>query len=1100
MVAQLLNEVIKLKENCPICHGWRQSKDGVLKKKLDCKQTGEIIHCYSHAPAPSGYVQLPDLSAIGQSKYLPVRDREFDHEAHKAQLEAMAKQSEIDRAVFLESLPSLPARDRMIRDRTRGQRLTEERLKNVQKRGLTDDEIRVAIDSSWLINLAAGWGFAITAVDPVTAYIVGGQVCKDEGNPKYDWSLLARRNQLKETGENPLFVWKSHKFNAKKPYEIKYTEGALKSMIRAFFEWRSDHQVIVIGAAGGIFGPKSLERILGCFPKATKHTLLPDADSQNLAKKNIYAGYKALAENVPGIRFADWGQWAKKEKRDPDETYGTQDFNDYTRRSPKLWLDGFGDKNQDGMEYLQQLLASSTPSERGIDQFLSQANRPNKFEYKATENDRNLVSIDQLPPYDPANGKFMVVINPDDDRFLIQKRIIELGYSNISVDASQTGTGKTHRLLEYAKGQSQKLLILLSSHRNPDVKRLAWFADPMPTRHLGMYTWKDGTFHRQPEPGSLEFDREEANCHKTDEFFDAEAMGRNLDLDHPCHTCIFHEKCKTEVGAGHGFLAQRSAIAKRDKIRAHVSQMLSMSGHFLRDRAVIVDEAMQHLGETKKMSIPLSRLRAQIDFLGYTEGGSMENHTILQSVLMLLVAAITDTVNKKFGINHEAIMLAKTKLGVEIDRSLVSWAKGLLLARHTETNRIDWNYSTKLHKMAEEGQFIGFHPVGDLLAILAGEKGGLSMTYDPQLQEYVVNVTVADRSTANMLKKAQSVLLMDATPHYDYLATVLDIAPESIVAMKVPDPDIGNLRIVNVHAPFVKSNTLGVEGKRIAEGCVNHIKFFHESKGHKCSVLSRKVGGIDHRDGWWGKHHRGSNDFAGDDCFIAVGLPNPNIGEVQCIYRAIYGNLDGFDEFYSYLIATEVVQCVGRQRAHRTNKECYFYLIATDCDLSFLTALGYRIEDISSFDISPELGDPVLYRRHQMSLIAKEMLDQGIKLTQANLAEKLGVTQSAVSQVMNGFEAGWKGFKGLLACLNNTLSPGLYFDEKNIGLAETTTWQAPDVLGTSKTILMLWELLERKSEDLWEFIKKNTMPWELPRVIAAILVIFRISSKENPPE
>jgi transcriptional regulator with XRE-family HTH domain len=142
----------------------------------------------------------------------------------------------------------------------------------------------------------------------------------------------------------------------------------------------------------------------------------------------------------------------------------------------------------------------------------------------------------------------------------------------------------------------------------------------------------------------------------------------------------------------------------------------------------------------------------------------------------------------------------------------------------------------------------------------------------------------------------------------------------------------------------------------------------------------------------------------------------------------------------------------------------------------------------------------VLYHRHRISLIAKEMLDEGIKLTQANLAEKLGVTQSAVSQIMGGFEAGWKGFKGLLACLSNTLSPGLYFDEKNIGLAKTTTWQASDVLGTSKTILMIWELLERKSDDLWEWIKKNTMPWELPRVIAAILVIFRISSKENPPE
>ncbi|QCS48032.1 hypothetical protein FEK30_00440 (plasmid) [Picosynechococcus sp. PCC 11901] len=76
----------------------------------------------------------------------------------------------------------------------------------------------------------------------------------DRTQRKYDWAIFAGRNHLKETGENPLFVWRSPQFNPSQPYEVKFCEGALKSLIRAFLEWRHNPQVILVGAAGGIFG------------------------------------------------------------------------------------------------------------------------------------------------------------------------------------------------------------------------------------------------------------------------------------------------------------------------------------------------------------------------------------------------------------------------------------------------------------------------------------------------------------------------------------------------------------------------------------------------------------------------------------------------------------------------------------------------------------------------------------------------------------------------------------------------------------------------------------------------------------------------------
>jgi len=327
------NNITSLKGNdCPVCNGTRKDKD--------CRSSGELIHCYSHNEPPVGY-EYKGFSNIGASLYAPIKanSKDFDYAANReARLAKQARQQQqvLKARRELDALPSLEERDHKIRSYPK--KLTNAQNADLICRGLFQSEIDRSVSNHWLFGLQGSYG--VSAYDPISGLLCGAQRANDNRIkfPKYDWGVFTGENKLKETDENPLFTWVSPDFNSSKPYQIKYCEGSPKSYIRACFEWRSNTQIIVVGASGAIFGERSIERILSAFPNAIAHTFLPDADSQNIKKLNLYKGYGDLAKSVPSIKFADWGQWSEKSKRDCDETYGTDAFNGYALRSPRDWL------------------------------------------------------------------------------------------------------------------------------------------------------------------------------------------------------------------------------------------------------------------------------------------------------------------------------------------------------------------------------------------------------------------------------------------------------------------------------------------------------------------------------------------------------------------------------------------------------------------------------------------------------------------------------------------------------------------------------------------------------------------------------------------
>lgn len=293
---------------CPVCNGEHKS----------CRQNGDLIHCRSHNEAPHGYKKIKD-DALGFAMYAPIEDR--------SQYRG-------------EKIPVLTIQQRDAKIRSCEPKLSDRQFDDLLRRGLTDKQIEYALSKHWLFALDNGYG--ISAIDPITGMFCGAQKANDDrSTAKYTWGVFSGDNKLKETGENPLFLWVHPKFDHSKSYEIKYTEGALKSLIRGFLEWKTNPNVIIIGAAAGIFGKKGLDRIFQKYPKAIAHTLLCDANTQDEKKLNILTAYKRLAVNVPTVLFADWGQWQDKTKGDCDETFGTDAFDKYQLRSPSDWLDFF---------------------------------------------------------------------------------------------------------------------------------------------------------------------------------------------------------------------------------------------------------------------------------------------------------------------------------------------------------------------------------------------------------------------------------------------------------------------------------------------------------------------------------------------------------------------------------------------------------------------------------------------------------------------------------------------------------------------------------------------------------------------------------------
>ena len=778
------------------------------------------------------------------------------------------------------------------------------------RRGLTQDELNFAISNRWLFGLQGGYGIA--TYDPITRLLCGAQRANDDRTKKYTWGVFTGKNQLRETGENPLFVWQSPDFDSSKPYQIKLCEGALKSLIRAFFEWRTNPQIIVIGGAGGIFGSKALERVLSTYPDATSYTHLPDCDSQNLTKRNLHSGYGNLEAAIPSLKFADWQHWQVTKEgggKDCDETYGTDAFNGYELRSPQDWLSFFEDKQN--------------PSPK-----------------------RSRQGFGKLPKIEANTYEQGDRIDAWTEVFRRSKNIL---------DASFTGSGKSHTVGElrpemFKEFGITKIIYVTNDPRNVSTNTLKdWTL--VPSRHNGI-TDKQGQLRRATSKNDELITP--ANCSRTEAINALRSKGITNDKT-VCDTCPMLNACRHASGDGYGFKHQRAIALKADRLISHPLALphpdeFDYSGTF-----VIDEETSESFNVQRQVKVIVKDIDKTIVTLA--EANLISDFMpMLQSIKNLLC----DHSKKhgKYGFDYHDIksvmpesLPSKESLGdiLKPDLSILDTIDSIDDSEFEKVKGKDKGILTKVNNLLKrftrlnsdefvrtiEGEVIS-QWLPEFMDIINGGTGYLNIQYG------VLTITIADYQLRAIANKSAKNLFLDATLHPTDLEMMLG-APVDVVKQSgnMPMP-----KIIQVSDLGRMGIQRGKEQTRRKDAIVSHIKTNNPNKIVKTIDFKGNEA-----DGAWWRDSRGSNNFADADILIIGGTPCRNIAALKAKYSVLTGlhpdkDDQDFDAWVDRKILEDIQQCFGRKSGNRLKNGDEIYFVS-DFDLGDIPHIKIKASDIT---------------------------------------------------------------------------------------------------------------------------------------------------------
>ena len=302
-----------------------------------------------------------------------------------------------------------------------------------------------------------------------------------------------------------------------------------------------------------------------------------------------------------------------------------------------------------------------------------------------------------------------------------------------------------------------------------------------------------------------------------------------------------------------------------------------------------------------------------------------------------------------------------------------------------------------------------------ILVIWAGEPGAL------RVNNKQISATIRDERHGNLLRSFGFVVLLDATANKRLLSERIGVNPDSIIEIEQDLPALDNLEVVNVQMEGMGS---GEWSERCLERLQTLTKALEQQHPELPLLGNKRYAEVLKLEGWWFNHNRGSNEFKGKKAITAFGSPYVHVGAAQDEYLALFGSLDGFDEYYQQLVEAEIIQLIGRQRSHLYPDEQFkLYLVGTNQDLSFLSVrFGIRVTQKEAFEICPEAGTKTQAGRWAILIAISEAIATGKKLAKIStteVAQAVGVTQGRISQLVKAL-GGWREFKKLLAPLCNS--------------------------------------------------------------------------------
>lgn len=884
---------------------------------------------------------------------------------------------------FINSLPSLEARDRKIRNYP--QKLAKAQNADLIRRGLFQDEIDFATSNHWLFSgLQDGYGIA--AVDPITGLLCGAQKARDDRNPKYDWSIFTRKNKLKETNENPLFVRASPDFDDSKPCEIHYCEKALGSLIYAFMQWRTNKQIIVIGAAGGQFGKQALIRVLGALPKIDKHILFPDAGS--VINKGVYNNYKKLEQHLESLgislQVADWGQFASKKAdggKDFDELdanfdYALIDSSEYFAQNPKF-LEDLQPKNP-------------------LDWFTK------KFKKRKTRSRQDFAKLPEIQASTYEQGDR---IGAWVDAFTKNKNIL---------DTSFTGSGKSHTVGELRPEMFKEFGITRLIYVYKDPRNVSTFTlknwTLVPSRHNGI-TDKQGQLRRATSKNDELITP--ANCSRTEAINALRSKGITNDKT-VCDTCPMLNACRHASGDGYGFKHQRAIALKADRLICHPLALPHPDEFDYSNTFVIYEEPSESFNVQREVKVTVKDIDkiivklAEANLIG-------EFMLMLQSIKNLLC----DRSKKhgKYGFDYHDIKSAmpetipnKESLGdiLKPDLSILDTMDSIDDSEFEKAKGKDKGILTKVNNLLKrftrlnsdefertiEGEVIS-QWLPEFMDIINGGTGNLNIQYG------VLTITIADYQLRTIVSKSSKNLFLDATLHPTDLEMKLG-APVTVVKQSgnMPMP-----KIIQVSDLGRMAKQRGNEQTRRKDAIVSHIKTINPNKIVK--VIDFKG---NEADGAWWRDSRGSNNFTDADKLIIMGTPCRNIAALKAEYSVLTGlhpdkDDQDFGAWVDRKILADIQQGFGRKSGNRFKNGDEIYFIS-DFELGDIPH-----EQIKAGDITPDAMSQTEQTEKQICDRLTELKNQGVDLLSKSgreIGELIGILHGKYERFKNSVKS-WIG-------------------------------------------------------------------------------------------
>ncbi|WP_066376139.1 PriCT-2 domain-containing protein [Anabaena sp. CA = ATCC 33047] len=643
---------------------------------------------------------------------------------------------------------------------------------------------------------------------------------------------------------------------------------------------------------------------------------------------------------------------------------------------------------------------------------------------------------------------------------------ISKGWTQI-LDNSHPGVGKSYNagLLTAAQFGIDKLIYQDANHRNPSTLPIeANFVD-LPVRHNGFKTDSTRTtpmganFLLQPKAG--ETPDTVGNCSRTGLFsaFRDKNFG-SLDFEESaispiCNGCINQNQCRFAYGDGFGFrFLKRMVIQNYSEIRAHPNStpvnLTNAAGQpFTVGR--IWEEAGTLIKPVHSIEVELKDFQITVAELA-TGGLPPEQWLKLQPVLQVLRELLSGDIkpDSRYGFNDGALRELLPNFPQDLDVEAIRQILQPNLDFLADLDSIDIQGDKQLRNSAA-ARYAAKRVAKDSARKAGKEFLDLPLYWFPDfLEAWKGEGSLACKWGTLTIKRpytkytelaytAQFNIYLDATISPELLKLKLGY-DGSMLVIGQTRPDYSNLRVVNVvglgKLPKKRSPSLTdrvdalkeilhkihqklgvIEWKQIAEEAEDHVEYGHFVDG------------------------RGVNRFSDCDAIASFGIPYQNVGAMAAHIQVMTGkrvNLADpngiFQKYFMESVRAEIIQEIGRLRAHRRPTEELTFYFCADYDLSFLLdeLPGVKLEVVDACTLCTEAGSRDQQTGHAIVKAFTQLWQSQQKIGQTAIAKIIDTTQGWVSRFTQRW-GGWARFKKLLLLLLDSL-----YSDSNKNLPELT--------------------------------------------------------------